>query len=454
MEQASLSPDLSADAAPPTERLTLDGALALGARLVQEGRLDEADSLLTTILDKIPGQPDALHFQGILRHVQGDSEAGVALIRRAIEAMPEQPGPWNNLGNVLLESQRIDEAARAYERAVTLAGEAPSAAEPYNNLGTIYRKCLNWAQAERACRDAIALRPDFGDAWYNLSLALMGQDRVAEGLIANSKAIALWPRHLLGREQVIRALTLLDRRDEAAKLYREWLAEDPDNPVAQHQLAACLGDRALARASDAYVEQVFDSFANSFDAKLEKLGYQTPERLAQALQEALGPPRANLDIVDAGCGTGLCGPLLAPYKRSLVGVDLSVGMLRKAKQRQVYDSLYKIELVAYLADNPESSDLIVSADTLVYFGPLEQVATVAYRALRVGGTCAFSVEEAAGEVGVEYQLTPTGRYTHTASYIEGCMHRAGFSPVCVRRATLRMERGEPVAGLIVTARKT
>ena len=38
--------------------------------------------------------------------------------------------------------------------------------------------------------------------------------------------------------------------------------------------------------------------------------------------EEAGVERAKqLDVLDAGCGTGLCGPLLAPYARRLVGVD-------------------------------------------------------------------------------------------------------------------------------------
>ena len=67
--------------------------------------------------------------------------------------------------------------------------------------------------------------------------------------------------------------------DEAARLYRDWLAHDPENPVVLHQLAAI--DTAAAqqpvRASDAYVETIFDSFAPQFDAKLNGLGYRAPQ---------------------------------------------------------------------------------------------------------------------------------------------------------------------------------
>ena len=100
----------------------------------------------------------------------------------------------------------------------------------------------------------------------------------------------------------------------------------------------------------------------------------------------------RFDVLDAGCGTGLCGPLLAPYARRLVGVDLSTGMLKQAEAKNVYDQLYKVELTAYLRDCPGEFDVIVSADTLVYFGPLESVARAAAGALRPGGRLIFTVE--------------------------------------------------------------
>ena len=62
------------------------------------------------------------------------------------------------------------------------------------------------------------------------------------------------------------------------------------------------------RASDAYIQKVFDSFATSFEAKLAMLHYQAPMLIAAALADS-GVVKAKVEILDAGCGTGLCGPL-------------------------------------------------------------------------------------------------------------------------------------------------
>lgn len=54
--------------------------------------------------------------------------------------------------------------------------------------------------------------------------------------------------------------------------------------------------------------------------------------------------------VDLGCGTGLMGPLLRPHTRHLSGVDLSQGMVQKARERGCYDDLSVDELGKYLSD--------------------------------------------------------------------------------------------------------
>jgi predicted TPR repeat methyltransferase len=102
--------------------------------------------------------------------------------------------------------------------------------------------------------------------------------------------------------------------------------------------------------------------------QLAKLSYRAPALVAEMLKRSGVDPSKRVHILDAGCGTGLCGPLVAPYACRLVGVDLSEGMLARARERDVYDVLVKGELTAYLEACTDTFDVIVSADTLVYFG--------------------------------------------------------------------------------------
>ena len=417
--------------------------------LLRTKQLDKAALALQAVLQRWPGQGDALHYLGVLKHQAGDSDAAVALIRQAIEAMPNEVGPWNNLGNVLVEAQRFAEAEAAYRRCLELQ---PTFVDALSNLATIHSKRGEHAEAETMCRRAIAARPEFGQAWYNLSVSLLAQKRIDEGLAANSRAILLWPKHLQARDAVARALVFLGRLDEAAKLYREWLKVDPDNPVIQHHLAACSGGDAPQRASDAYVERTFDAFAATFDANLSALGYRAPGLVAELLRELLPAPARQFDIHDLGCGTGLCGPLVRDWARELSGCDLSSGMLAKAERRQVYDRLDHAELVAHMRAHPLRFDALICADTLCYFGELGEALRASALAMRPGATIVFTVEASLADAAAPYQLQSHGRYAHRRDYVEQALAQSGLAPCALRQETLRHEAGRPVVGWLVAAR--
>ncbi len=441
---AARAPRVARGAAKLEQRRQLEHAV----ELLRTQQLDKAALALETVLQRWPGQGDALHFLGVLRHQVGDSETAIALIRQAIAAMPGQAGPWNNLGNVLVEAQRFAEAEAAYRQCLEVQGDFVDA---LSNLATIHSKRGEHAEAEALCRRAIAVRPDFGQAWYNLSVALLAQKRIDEGLAANSRAILLWPKHLQARDAVARALVFLGRLDEAATLYREWLTVDPDNPVIQHHLAACSQGHAPERASDAYVERTFDAFAATFDANLSALGYRAPGLVADLLRQLLPAPARQFDIHDLGCGTGLCGPLVREWARELSGCDLSAGMLEKARRRNVYDRLEHAELVAHLLLNPARFDALVCADTLCYFGELGPALQAAASALRPQGHLLFTVEALPAHDEALYRLQPHGRYAHQRAYVSATLARAGLQERVLREEALRSEAGKPVLGWLVAA---
>jgi hypothetical protein len=61
------------------------------------------------------------------------------------------------------------------------------------------------------------------------------------------------------------------------------------------------------RASDRYVENTFDRFAGEFDATLSRRNYRAPQMVMGAAAVLLGESKGDLDVLDAGCGTGLVG---------------------------------------------------------------------------------------------------------------------------------------------------
>jgi predicted TPR repeat methyltransferase len=197
---------------------------------------------------------------------------------------------------------------------------------------------------------------------------------------------------------------------------------------------------------------MFDSFASSFDDALKGLDYAAPRLLADALAQRAGFGEGSFEVLDAGCGTGLCGLLLRSSAKTLSGVDLSAGMLEKARARAIYDELNEGELCAFMRARPAAFDVVNCADTLCYFGALEEAAAAARTCLRPGGVFAFTLEAESGESDQPYRIQSHGRYMHQAGYVSQALRGAGFATPEIEAVVLRKERGSDVNGHLVLAR--
>jgi predicted TPR repeat methyltransferase len=435
--------------APPTDRaVSLEEAISIAIRLQQNEQWVAAGAIYRRILEVAPDHAEAVHYSGVLAHQEGRSEEALRLIERSLELQPGRADWHSNLAIVLRDRLELNAGIAACQRAIALD---PVHANAHNNLGVLLKAQGQVVDAEAAYRAAIRANPNHSDAYTNLGILLNGQKRTPEAVACFCKLITLRPKHPEARRLLALAHCTLGEIDQAIGVIEEWLTEEPDHPVARHLLAACSGRNVPARASDAFIEMTFDSFAGSFDAKLATLSYRAPALVAAMLADSDPAAAKCLDVLDAGCGTGLCGPLIAPHARRLVGVDLSGRMLAQAEARQVYDELTKGELTAYLGACTAAFDVIVSADTLVYFGSLADVVGAAADALRAGGMFIFTVEEwSDAGPDAEYALSPHGRYRHTRTYLDRVLTEAGFQPE-IETAELRLEAGRPVPGLVVRA---
>ena len=424
--------------------------VTLAVQVHRQGKLDEAETLYRRVLRERPRHVDALHFLGVLLHSRGQSAEAAGLIRSAVQENPRYVDARINLGNVYKESERYAEAEAQYRMALKLV---PENADAWNNLGAVIRAQGKVDEAIDAYQCATELSPNHADAFQNLGNALKAAGRFEEALTAYRQAIEIDPKHCDAHLNLGRALYRFGRLDEAALVYSKWLEIEPENPVAQHMLAACRGDAVPDRCSDAFVRESFDAFARSFDEVLQRLDYRAPKLVADALSAQCGSGDGTLQVLDAGCGTGLCGPFLRPFSRRLIGVDLSPKMLEKAQHRNGYDELHAAELSAYLKQQAARFDLVVSADTLCYFGRLDDVLTAAAGAMKPAGTLIFTLERSADPTEQDFTLHPHGRYSHRQAYAEAALDRSGFEVVSIRQETLRKEIHQPVHGLLVTARR-
>lgn len=241
-------------------------------------------------------------------------------------------------------------------------------------------------------------------------------------------------------------------RDEALACLRRVRDLDPDDVLgALPRLARIEGPFAGQAHSAAHIRTLFDDYAERFDAHLGgQLGYRGPQVLLDALAEACAardrPVRFDVAL-DLGCGTGLMGAALRPLCGRIEGCDLSPAMLDKARAKALYDDLDEADIVGFMAARGESAaDLVTAADVLVYVGDLAPVMDAAARVLRPGGLFGFTVQSRNGD---GYGVGDDLRYAHSQAYLLWAARQAGFEPAVLREATTRVDRGVPVAGLVV-----
>jgi predicted TPR repeat methyltransferase len=461
-----------------------DEAVEWAHRAMRHRRFDAAEAALAQVLAEFPEHAGALHLTGLLRHLQGETREALGFVERAAALAPQDAGVWNNLGNLRLCVEDSDGAQAAWFRCLELVPDHPSAlsnvalllrhaghldeaeklygraleANPnsvvaINNLGTIALVRGDDDAARVLFEKALALEPGFGQAWRNLGEALHRLGRNSEAVTCFWKSISIDQGDRAARKLLVYALYNLGQPDRAKQVAREWLDLDPDDPDARHHYAAVTGENVPARASDAYVERAFDAYASTFDDSLGSLHYRAPEYVADLLGR-IAPDLKAAAILDAGCGTGLVAPRVKDRAARLDGIDLSGGMLDKARARGLYDRLDKAEITAAMAERPDTYDVVISADTFCYFGDLFAVVAAAAVALKSGGLLLFTVEALPDGDERTYHLHEgNGRYAHSAAYVDSAVAAAGLDLVAREADVLRSEGLKPVDGWVIASRK-
>jgi len=430
---------------------------ALDAAKVEfrEGRLAEARRSYQRILEREPQLTPALHFLGVLEHMDGNSELGLSLVRQAFERTPEDYDIRKNLSNMLIALNRSDEAEPLCR---VLAAERPTDPGNHANHCIALRKLGRHAEAVGAGRQATALAPDSPVVWLALANALASAGEFSQAADAYERVIAINPKFSPAHDSLCRVLLQIEqsglhsrpRLRRTRQAYRRWLEAVPGHPTAAFILEALERGQVPERMPDAEVKASFDAYAPEFDKHIRSLDYRAPELVAEVLARRLPAADACLDVLDGGCGTGLSAPLLRPYARRLTGVDLSSAMLDRARKTGLYDSLVEGELGSFLAAHLESFDVCVFVDVLTYFGDLRAILASAARSLRADGLLAFSVEKSDRPGS---HLHPTGRYSQHAEHVHAALTAAGFVAIEQTAANIRTEGNAPVAGLIVSARR-
>lgn len=164
--------------------------------LMTLGRRPDAQRRLAHMLRLQPADRYALASQAHLQAEQLQSEAAIASLQQLTSAWSQDAPAWFNLGYVLQQTGRHEDA-------------------------------------ESAFRNALALEPLMDRAWYGLALALMQQQQFHEAAEALKKNTALQPMSPYGWYRLAEVWLALDQPEEAQKV---WLHLRQFEPAVAGQL--------------------------------------------------------------------------------------------------------------------------------------------------------------------------------------------------------------------------
>jgi predicted TPR repeat methyltransferase len=248
----------------------------------------------------------------------------------------------------------------------------------------------------------------------------------------------------------------LGERGAAIEAFWKAQAADPEDRHGASLRLMLLGAAQLSAMPRAYVRALFDQYAPKFDAALiNDLGYRGPALLFKAVlaaRHAVRKPAFFKRAIDLGCGTGLAASAFASEVDHFIGIDLSPGMIEKARATGLYARLEVAEMVEALRGKPDAgADLVLAADAMVYLSDLAPLLCEATRVLAAGGLLAFTVETHSGDGVI---LGEGLRYAHGADYVRASIADAVLTLARLEELSTRTENNMPVPGLVVVAEKS
>ncbi len=400
------------------------------------------------IMDPSLEQARQAFVAGIEQFERHDFEAAAGFFEQALQHAPGRPSVLVNLGVSCVHLGRFERADECLRQALDADD---SQTDAWMAWGVTQLALGNWPQALHCHDKARALGADGAEFCLRWGQCLAHQGRLPQALQAFEQALAHDPDLAEAWSQLAHLHRDMGQTAQAIAGYQRAMQLGADPELHRYYLAALSPEQPMVNAPAAYVERLFDQYADDFEAHLVgQLGYQGHRVLLEHLPV---PPDTRFERVwDLGCGTGLCGSLIRPRADHLSGVDLSSAMVVKARALGVYDSLQAQELVDFLKQGADQADLVLAADVFIYVGQLEAVFEVLSPRMQPGGLLAFTVEEA--DPGLAVQLHSTLRYAHALTYLQGLAAQHGWQWARVHRAPLRLDQAQPLMGAYVYLQKT
>ena len=203
----------------------------------QSGELAVAERLYRQVVELDANQAQALHYLGLIVHQRNEGEA-IDLLRRAVIVNPGDAPCWNNLGNMLQEGDRLQEAIVAYREAVRLV---PDHVNALYNLAVSLLDAGDAAGSVASFRQALQHEPRDGEMWNAIGEAFTLNQQFDEGRRCFETALAMKPDHVKAHNNLGYNLLMSGEMEPARSCFEKALEFEPDNASALEYLSSMQG---------------------------------------------------------------------------------------------------------------------------------------------------------------------------------------------------------------------
>jgi predicted TPR repeat methyltransferase len=415
------------------------------------GNLEQAERHLNEALLLSPNNAESYNNLGSLYYTQGRIQQALPLFEKAIRLNPNSWEAHYNLANCYIRTEMVLQAISHYQTVLKLNQNHGNAKL---NLAMSFVSIKDYTSALPFLIEAATNNPQHAELQGHLAEAYLDLGKSTEAIEQYNKALALEPT----RAEWQHNLAVLYLREKQYNLAKQHFINslniNPDNHTAAHMLAALDNNTSAESAAPAaYVSDLFDQYASYYNQHLTtKLQYKVPQLLRQTMSKYLTDASKQQNILDLGCGTGMCGVYFRDMANFMFGVDLSKEMLAQAKALGAYDGLCRCNILQTIPGyNLNIFDLVLAADVFVYIGDLKPLFSMILTTLKEHAKLAFTIEELASQD--DFSLQSTGRYAHSKKYISELCNELGFSISTMDTIVLREQDGKAIPGILYVLSK-
>lgn len=446
------------------------------------GETQEAQGTAEKLVKAHPNNIEYLKLLGSIYHELHLYDNAITTFTSALNINNKDFQTLSNMASSLKEINNLDDAEKYYKRSLAIQPNQP---DTLTNYGLLLQNNAQLSKAIEHHNKSLQLSPNNPHALYNLAHVLSETGDKPSALSVYNKVINLIPNHVralcdaahlhLLNKNYDDAISCLERAIAAApddedthiafaNLHRimknfdlakasfdEVFRINPNHEIAKYYLATFNNDSDVTSSPEEYVKELFDTYAETFDDQLiGKLKYKTPVLIGEMVHKHLDTDKKH-NILDLGCGTGLAGVYLKDISENMVGVDLSPKMLKKAKERNLYNELVASGIEQYYETHDFKPSIVVSADVFVYIGDISAIFTHTSNAMQKDGLFVFSTEDT--DTTNEFLLRDSGRFAHNEKYIQSLANANQFTLIDKEKTILRYDNDEPIYGQVYLLKK-